>query len=50
LTRTKSLDNFWARSPLPDLESGWKVLILPWVVGVRGMVDAKSVLDILDFL
>jgi hypothetical protein len=32
------------------LESGWQVLILPWVVGVRGMVDAKSVLDILDFL
>jgi hypothetical protein len=26
------------------------VLILPWVVGVRGMVDAKSVLEILDFL
>ena len=32
------------------LESGWQVLILPWVVGVRGMVDAKSVLEILDFL
>jgi hypothetical protein len=32
------------------LESGWQVLILPWVVGVRGMVDAKSVSEILDFL
>jgi hypothetical protein len=32
------------------LESGWQVLILPWVVGVRGMVDVKSVLEILDFL
>jgi hypothetical protein len=31
------------------LESGWRVLILPWVVGVRGMVDVKSVLEILDF-
>jgi hypothetical protein len=28
---------------------GKQVLILPWVVGVRGMVDAKSVLEILDF-
>jgi hypothetical protein len=27
-----------------------QVLIIPWVVGVRGMVDAKSVLEILDFL
>ncbi len=26
------------------------MLILSWVVGVRGMVDAKSVLEILDFL
>ena len=32
------------------LESGWHVLILPWVVGVRGMVDVKSVSKILDFL
>jgi hypothetical protein len=32
------------------LESGWQVLILPWVLGVRGMVDAKSVFEILDFL
>jgi hypothetical protein len=32
------------------LEIGWQVLILPWVVGVRGMVDAKSVLEILAFL
>jgi hypothetical protein len=32
------------------LESEWQVLILPWVVGVRGMVDAKSVLEILDFI
>jgi hypothetical protein len=31
-------------------ESGWQVLILPWVVGIRGMVDVKSVLEILDFL
>jgi hypothetical protein len=32
------------------LESGWQVLILPWVVGVRGIVEAQSVLEILDFL
>jgi hypothetical protein len=32
------------------LESGWYVLILPWVVGVRGMIDVKSVSKILDFL
>ncbi len=32
------------------LKSGWQVLIPPWVVGFRGMVDAKSVLEILDFL
>ena len=32
------------------LESGWQVLILPWVVGVRGMVDVNSVSKILDFL
>ena len=31
-------------------ESGWQVLILPWVVGIRGMVDAKSALEILNFL
>jgi hypothetical protein len=30
--------------------SEWQVLVLPWVVGVRGMIDAKSVLEILDFL
>jgi hypothetical protein len=54
-------DNLQTRSDIlsaehkhPDarsyLESGWQVLILPWVVGVRGMVHAKSVLEILDFL
>ena len=32
------------------LENGWQVQILPWVVGVRGKVDAKSVRDILNFL
>ncbi len=34
------------------LESGWQVLILTWVtvVGVSGMVDVNSVLEILDFL
>jgi hypothetical protein len=32
------------------LESRWQVLILPWVVGVRGMVDVNSVYEILDFL
>ena len=33
------------------LESWWRVLILPWVAGVRGMVDAKSMSEImiLDF-
>jgi hypothetical protein len=34
------------------LESEWQVLTLPWVEGVRGLVDAKcwNQLDILDFL
>jgi hypothetical protein len=32
------------------IERGWQVRILPWVVGVRGTIDAKSVSEILDFL
>ena len=31
-------------------DRGWQVQILPWVVGVRGMIDAKSVPEILNFL
>ncbi len=31
-------------------EHGWQVKILPWVVGVRGMIDEKSVSEILNFL
>jgi len=31
-------------------ECGWQVKILPWVVGVRGMIDEKSVSEILNFL
>jgi hypothetical protein len=29
---------------------GWQVKILPWVVGVRGMIDEKSVSEVLNFL
>jgi hypothetical protein len=29
---------------------GWQVKILPWVVGVRGMIDAKSGSEVLNFL
>ena len=29
---------------------GWQVKILPWVVGVRGMVDKNSVCELLNFL
>lgn len=32
------------------IERGWQIRILPWVVGVRGMIDTKSVSEILDFL
>ena len=32
------------------IDRGWQMRILPWIVGVRGMIDAKSVSDILDFL
>jgi hypothetical protein len=34
----------------PYVECGWQERILPWAVGVRGMIDAKSVSKILDFL
>ena len=30
--------------------NGWQVKILPWVVGVRGMIDEKSVSEVLNFL
>ena len=29
---------------------GWQVKILPWVVGVRGMINAKLVSEVLNFL
>ena len=29
---------------------GWQVKILPWVVGVRGMINAKSGSEVLNFL
>ena len=29
---------------------GWQVTILPWVVGVRGMINEKSVTKVLNFL
>ena len=29
---------------------GWQVTILPWVVGVRGMINQKSVTKVLNFL
>jgi ribonuclease HI len=29
---------------------GWQVTILPWVVGVRGMINEKSVTNVLNFL
>ncbi len=32
------------------IERGWKVHILLWIVGVSGMIDAKSVSEMLDFL
>jgi hypothetical protein len=35
---------------LSYVERGWQVQILPWVVGVSGMVDEKSVSEILEFL
>ncbi len=32
------------------MADGWQVKILPWVVGVRGMIDANSVSEVLNFL
>ena len=29
---------------------GWQVTILPWVVGVRGMINEKSATEVLNFL
>ena len=33
-----------------NVADGWQVKILTWVVGVRGMIDAKSVSEVLNFL
>ena len=32
------------------MANGWQVKILPWVVGVHGMIDEKSVSEVLNFL
>ncbi len=32
------------------LEEGWHVDILPWVVGVSGLLDSTSTTKVLDFL
>jgi hypothetical protein len=50
ISRTWPIIGWLVPALLSYLESGWQVLILPWVVGVRGMVDVNSVLEILAFL